>query len=99
MMLGEKVSATDAMQMGMIYKVVEDVALMETAMQIAKTLSEMPTIGLGLTKRLLNEGTINSLEKQLEREGEEQVVAAGTSDFKEGIAAFMEKRKPVFKGE
>jgi 2-(1,2-epoxy-1,2-dihydrophenyl)acetyl-CoA isomerase len=99
MMLGEKVSANDALQMGMIYKVAEDAALQETAMIIAKTLSEMPTKALGLTKRLLNEGTVNSLEKQLEREGQEQVVAAGTADFMEGIKAFMEKRKSVFKGE
>ncbi|HET6990927.1 MAG TPA: enoyl-CoA hydratase-related protein, partial [Bacteroidia bacterium] len=99
MMLGDKVSAAEALQMGMIYKMTDDDALMETAMTIAKTLSEMPTKALGLTKRLLNEGTTNSLEQQLIREGQEQVVAAGTSDFKEGIAAFMEKRKAVFKGE
>lgn len=99
MMLGDKVSAAEALQMGMIYKVVEDEKLMETAMATAKTLSEMPTIGLGLTKRLLNEGTTNSLEQQLKREGQEQVVAAGTADFKEGIAAFLEKRKAVFTGK
>jgi len=99
MMLGEKVSATDALQMGMIYKVAEDAQLQETAMAITKTLSEMPTKALGLTKRLLNEGTTNSLEQQLVREGQEQVIAAGTADFMEGIKAFMEKRKPIFKGE
>lgn len=99
MMLGDKVSATEAFQMGMIYKVTEDDKLMETALGIAKTLSEMPTKALGLTKKLLNEGISNSLEQQLIREGQEQVVAAGTSDFREGIAAFMEKRKANFKGE
>ncbi|MEO5643845.1 MAG: enoyl-CoA hydratase-related protein [Bacteroidia bacterium] len=99
MMLGDKVSATEAYQMGMIYKVTEDNKLMETALGIAKTLSEMPTKALGLTKKLLNEGITNSLEQQLIREGQEQVVAAGTSDFREGIAAFMEKRKANFKGE
>ena len=99
MMLGEKVSAADALQMGMIYKVAEDDALFETAMSIAKTLSEMPTKGLGLTKRLLNEGTVNSLEKQLEREMEEQVAATHTYDFTEGVKAFLEKRKAIFKGE
>jgi 2-(1,2-epoxy-1,2-dihydrophenyl)acetyl-CoA isomerase len=99
MMLGDKVTAAEALQMGMIYKVAEDDKLMETAMSVAKTLSEMPTKALGLTKRLLNEGTTNSLEQQLVREGQEQVVAAATSDFKEGIAAFMEKRKANFQGK
>ncbi len=99
MMLGDKVSATEAFQMGMIYKVTEDDKLMETALGIAKTLSEMPTKALGLTKRLLNEGIGNSLDQQLIREGQEQVVAAATSDFKEGIAAFMEKRKANFTGK
>ncbi|MDQ3108905.1 MAG: enoyl-CoA hydratase-related protein [Bacteroidota bacterium] len=99
MMLGDKVSATEAFQMGMIYKVTEDDLLMETALGIAKQLSEMPTKALGLTKRLLNEGINNSLEQQLIREGQEQVVAAATADFKEGITAFMEKRKAVFTGK
>lgn len=99
MMLGDKVTAAEALQMGMIYKVTEDDKLMETAMGVAKTLSEMPTKALGLTKRLLNDGLDNSLEQQLVREGQEQVAAAATSDFKEGIAAFMEKRKANFTGK
>lgn len=99
MMLGEKVSANDALQMGMIYKVAEDAQLMETAMSLAKTLSELPTKGIGLTKRLLNEGAVNSLEQQLVREGQEQVVATHTYDFREGVTAFLEKRKAIFKGE
>jgi 2-(1,2-epoxy-1,2-dihydrophenyl)acetyl-CoA isomerase len=99
MMLGDKVSATEAYQMGMIYKVTDDDKLMETALATAKTLSEMPTKALGLTKRLLNEGINNSLEQQLIREGQEQVTAAATFDFREGIAAFMEKRKADFTGK
>ncbi|CAN5204020.1 2-(1,2-epoxy-1,2-dihydrophenyl)acetyl-CoA isomerase PaaG [soil metagenome] len=98
MMLGDKVSAAEALQMGMVYKTEEDDKLLETAFALTKQLSEMPTIAVGLTKRLLNEGTTNSLKQQLKREGEEQVVAAGSNDFKEGIAAFMEKRKAEFKG-
>ncbi len=99
MMLGDKVSATDAEQMGMIYKVIDDDKLAETAMACAKVLAQMPTKGIALTKKLMNEGTVNSLEKQLQREKEEQVIAASTYDYNEGVNAFLEKRQPVFKGE
>lgn len=98
MMLGDKVNAADAVQMGMIYKAVEDAALQETALQLATTLAAMPTKGIGLTKRLLNESMTNSLEQQLAREGDEQVTAAQTYDYSEGVNAFLEKRKPEFKG-
>lgn len=99
MMLGDKVSADDAEKMGMIYAVCNDEALMEQALQTATTLAAMPTKGIGLTKKLLNEGFVNDLEKQLHREKEEQVIAASTYDYNEGVTAFLEKRKPVFKGE
>lgn len=99
MMLGDKVGAIEAEQMGMIYKVVEDDKLYETALATANTLAKMPTKGIALTKKLLNEGTANSLEKQLEREKEEQVIAATTYDYNEGVNAFLEKRPAVFKGE
>lgn len=99
MMLGDKVSATDAEQMGMIYKAVEDEKLMETALQTAQTLAKMPTKGIALTKKLLNEGTNNTLEQQLHREKEEQIIAAGTYDYNEGVNAFLEKRQANFKGE
>lgn len=99
MMLGDKVSATEAEQMGMIYKVTDDDKLMETATSISVTLSNMPTKGIGLTKKLLNEGMNNTLEKQLEREKEEQIIAAQSYDYNEGVNAFLEKRAPVFKGE
>jgi 2-(1,2-epoxy-1,2-dihydrophenyl)acetyl-CoA isomerase len=98
-MLGDKVSAADALQMGMIYKVVEDAALQEEAMKIAATLSQMPTKGLAYTKMLLNESAFNSLEKQLDSEGKYQVKASATYDYNEGVKAFLEKRKPEFKGE
>ena len=99
MMLGDKVSATDAEKMGMIYKVIDDANLHTEALAIAKTLADMPTKGIGLTKKLLNQSMSNSLEQQLRAEGDEQVIAAQSYDYNEGVNAFLEKRKPAFKGE
>ena len=98
MMLGDKVSALEAEKMGMIYKVLEDNVFHQEAFAIAKTLSEMPTVGLGLTKKLLNHSLFNTLGMQLNAEGTEQSIAASSADYKEGVKAFMEKRKPVFLG-
>ena len=99
MMLGDKVSATDAEKMGMIYKVMDDENLQTEAIAIARTLAELPTKGIGLTKRLLNQSMFNTLDKQLDYEGDTQVHAASTADYNEGVSAFLEKRKPIFKGE
>jgi 2-(1,2-epoxy-1,2-dihydrophenyl)acetyl-CoA isomerase len=99
MMLGDKVTAIEALQMGMIYKVFDDAVLQQQALAIANTAAEMPTKALGITKRLLNESMFNNLEDQLEAEGKGQVEAAATYDNIEGVKAFLEKRKPVFKGE
>ena len=99
MMLGDKVSAADAEKMGMIYKVAEDASLQTEALAIAKTIAEMPTKAIGLTKKLLNQSMTNSLVQQLEYEADMQIHAAATYDYNEGVGAFLEKRKPVFKGE
>ncbi len=99
MMLGDKVTASDALQMGMIYKVFADDKLQEEGMKIATTLSNMPTKGIALTKKLLNESFFNTLDKQLDRERDLQIEAAASYDYNEGVNAFLEKRKPEFKGE
>lgn len=99
MFLADKVSADQALQYGMIYKVSTAENLMIEATEIATRLSQMPTKGFGLTKRALNESLFNSLEDQLEIEEDLQAKAASTYDNQEGINAFLEKRKPVFKGE
>ena len=99
MMTGEKVMAMDAEKMGMIYKAYEDSEFKDQVMTLADYLSSMPTKGLGLIKKLLNESLSSNLYSQLEREGKMQVLASKTDDHKEGIKAFLEKRKPKFSGK
>ncbi len=99
MMLGDKVSASEAEKMGMIYKVVSDDSFLEEAEGIAQKLANMPTKGLAYTKHLLNQSFVSNLDEQLELEKEWQFKATETYDYKEGVNAFIEKRKPEFKGE
>jgi len=99
MMTADPVSANDAVNMGMIYKVFSDETFEDKSWKLVSKLSEMPTKALGLTKRLLNSSNTNDLEQQLNMEDQCQVIAAKTSDFKEGVQAFLEKRKANFKGE
>ena len=98
MMLGEKVSAKDAETLGMIYKSVPDDLFGEECRKLATLLAQMPTKGLGLTKRALNLSLQNNLEAQLAIEEQLQMQAGQTEDYSEGVAAFLEKRPPVFKG-
>ena len=99
MMLGDKVSAEEAEKLGMIYKVVSAENLLEEVNNIANTLANMPTKALGLTKRLLNQSMMNSLEEQLNLESKLQIEAAQSEDYAEGVDAFVNKRKPEFKGK
>lgn len=93
MMLGDKVAASEAERMGMIYKYFPDEIFFSEAETIATILAGMPTKGLAFTKQALNFSLEQNIEQQLQTEDELQQKAAATSDFKEGVLAFLEKRK------
>lgn len=96
---GEKVSGDEAMKMGMVYKSIPDESFEAECTAMAEKLAQLPTEGIALTKKLMNQSFDNTLAQQLEQEMRLQVEAGKTSDFKEGVNAFMQKRKPVFTGK
>ncbi|MES2410037.1 MAG: enoyl-CoA hydratase-related protein [Bacteroidota bacterium] len=98
MMLGDKISALEALNMGMIYKIIAPGIFEEEVQNLAATLAKMPTTALGLTKRALNASMNNSLEQQLALESDLQIQASSSYDYNEGVTAFVEKRTPDFKG-
>lgn len=98
MMLGDKITASEAERLGMVYKVVGHEDLLEEVRKTAEIVANMPTLALGFTKRLLNNSMSNSLEQQMKMESELQIASAQSEDYAEGVAAFIEKRKPNFKG-
>ena len=97
-MLGDKIGAEEAEKMGMIYKCVPTEEFEETISKLALKLANMPTKALGMIKELFNTSMTNDLESQLALESKLQIEAAQSDDYKEGVAAFIEKRKPNFKG-
>lgn len=99
MMLGDKISADEAVQMGMIYKAFDDAVFAEESLKIASTLSRMPTKALAYIKQALTGSVKNNLDEQLALEDKLQFAAAHTKDYSEGIRAFLEKRTPNFTGE
>ncbi|MGH7859137.1 MAG: 2-(1,2-epoxy-1,2-dihydrophenyl)acetyl-CoA isomerase PaaG [Candidatus Binatia bacterium] len=98
MYLGDRVSAQQALEIGMIYKVCEPEALAEEALRLARHLATRPTRGLGLAKRALNRSLSNDLDAQLDLERDLQSEAGRTHDYDEGVRAFLEKREPKFQG-
>jgi 2-(1,2-epoxy-1,2-dihydrophenyl)acetyl-CoA isomerase len=99
MITGDKVSAKEAEGLNMIYKCLEADAYEAEVSRLAIHLSEMPTKAFGLTKKAINQSYSNSLEEQLELEEKLQTKAGNTEDFKEGVQAFLEKRKAKFTGK
>ncbi len=98
LMLGDKISASDAEKIGMILKCIEMEQLRSHTFELAKRLAKMPTKALALTKLALQNSFSNSLTEQLNLEAELQNIAGNTYDYKEGVAAFLEKRQPIFEG-
>jgi 2-(1,2-epoxy-1,2-dihydrophenyl)acetyl-CoA isomerase len=98
MILGDKVSALEALNLGMIYKIFPVGLFEEELKTLAENLAQMPTKAIGLTKRLLNQSMNNNLEQQLKLESDLQIEASSSYDYNEGVTAFVEKRKPEFKG-
>lgn len=97
-LLGDKLSAEQAEQWGMIWRCVDDESLQDEALKLARQLATQPTYGLALIKRALNASASNSFDAQLDLERDLQRLAGRSEDYREGVAAFMAKRTPEFKG-
>lgn len=98
-MLGPKVSAEQALAWGMIWEVVDDDELLDTALGLAKQMATQPTRGFAFTKQAFAASAANSLDQQLDLERDLMRAAGRTHDYQEGVKAFLEKREPQYKGE
>jgi 2-(1,2-epoxy-1,2-dihydrophenyl)acetyl-CoA isomerase len=97
-MTGDVVGGQQALEMGMINAVVADAELMPQVMKMAEKLASAPTAAIGRIKELLEASANNDYAAQLELERKAQLQSGQTSDFREGVAAFIEKRPPKFVG-
>jgi 2-(1,2-epoxy-1,2-dihydrophenyl)acetyl-CoA isomerase len=95
---GRRLTAPEAHAWGLVSEVVDDDAFPARAAELAAELAALPTRAIGMTKRLLDRASSSGLEQQLEREAQLQAAATQTDDFREGVAAFLAKRKPEFTG-
>jgi 2-(1,2-epoxy-1,2-dihydrophenyl)acetyl-CoA isomerase len=98
MFSGRRVSAQEALELGLVGRVLPDHELMDAALETAAELAGGATVALGAAKRLLNESSVHTLEEMAELEAFSQAVVMSTDDHREGIDAFAERRKPHFKG-
>jgi 2-(1,2-epoxy-1,2-dihydrophenyl)acetyl-CoA isomerase len=95
---GRRLTAAEAQQWGLVSEVVDADGLSARAAELAASLAAMPTRAIGMTKRLFDAASNNTLEQQLELEAQLQSAATQSDDFREGVAAFLEKRDPRFAG-
>ena len=93
-----RLTAAEAHAWGLVSEVVETDALPARAAELAATYAALPTRAIGMTKRLFDHADTATLDEQLELEAQLQAAAAGSDDFREGVAAFLEKRPPSFTG-
>ncbi len=97
-MLGDAVSAEQAEAWGLIWRCVDDAALLDEARAVARRLAEGPTFALGMIKRAMDASGANTLDAQLDLERDFQQQAGKSDDYREGVTAFMDKRPPRFRG-
>jgi 2-(1,2-epoxy-1,2-dihydrophenyl)acetyl-CoA isomerase len=95
---GRRLSAAEALEWGLVSEVVDDEQLAARVAERAAELASQPTRGIALSKRLFDHAEHTTLEEQLELEAQLQAAATRTDDFREGVAAFLEKREPRFQG-